>query len=180
MRVLVQWARSTPGGWRETTSETWGSLPKRPVPVGGETIDSGPGWVEAVCVQGVVFEGHDHYAVEQDGGICRVTVWSDDPGDHDPSGFWAEVWEFRPVAFDPRVGEENTRQTLTIFAAPAARERLSPPPVLTGGTAEIKGWEEFTPPAEPLVRHGIWLSDELFGQLQATRRRPTWMEWADG
>ncbi len=180
MKVLLQWTIETPSDWVELDSADWANLPSKPLPVGRERIDSLPGWISRLNIQGVDFCGYDHYAVEdlQD-GACRVTVWKDDPDDipTDVLGeFYARVWTFLPLAPDPKMGGAwNTRQSQVIYAGPKLRQFYLDNPT---EHTEVRPWEEFVPPA--LTRHGIWMPDALMAAHDAARTKRGWREWAEG
>lgn len=178
MKVLVQWATLTPGDWQEHDSAAWESLPAKPEPRGGEAVDDALGWVNRLNVQGVEFTG-DHYAVEHLRNGCRVICWDDDPADIPPDEFCARVWTFRPLAPDPRIGGRyNTRQSQVVYAAPAAMARL-----LRNAPYEntiLVPWAEFVPPPARLMRHGIWLSDDLYRRHGEALTPRGWREWTEG
>jgi len=178
VRVLVQWTRATPSDWLAVDSAAWQALPKRPAPVGGETIDDGPGWVHRVCVQGVSFAA-DHYAVEHvPGQGCRVSAWNDDPTDYPPGLRHARVWMFRPLRVDPAVGRRwNTAQSQVIYAEPQMADRMVACATPRG---EIRDYSEFVPPAAAHVRHGIMVADELNAAHDAARTTRGWREWTEG
>lgn len=174
MRVLVQWALQTPQDWVELDvqdkgagSRAWRNLPSRPEPTTGQLggQDNIPGWVFDVNVQGVLFGGNDHIAVEPIENGVRVYAWSDDPDDGTiPTG---SVWEFLPPAPDPgHGGQLNTRQTVVRYSDRPELQAIGFLP-----------FSQFpTPPAE-IIRHGVWLTDELSAAHIAARQRHGWREW---
>ena len=177
MKVLVQQSLGAPRDYVQIDSSAWGSLPFKPVPLGGERVDNAGGWVFDLIVQGISFGGGDHYCVEDiaDGGV-RVTVWFDDPTDIVEADFWAEVWELLPLAPDARLGGAiNTRQSRVVYAQPAAIARRSAIPI---ENTEYRPWSEFRPPAQ--ARHGIWLPQELLVDHEDIQTPHGWREWGEG
>lgn len=177
MRVLIQWTRANPTDWEvlEMTSNTqWRQQPKKAEPVGGEVIDNTPGWVYGLNVQGIDFSGYDHYAVAMNGAGLDVTIWNDDPADH-AGEFRAMVWTLLLPTYDARVGEINTRQSLTVY------EQISPSPwegvTASSGPVTVLPWTDFSPPQANMTRHGIWVSDTLAAAHRAARSLRGWREW---
>lgn len=172
MKVYLQWTKAHPTDWVEFDVQdtpqlrrAWERLASKPQPVGGETIDDTDGWVFDVNIQGITFGGADHYAVEllttPEFGL-RVTTWVDDPDDGYP--LRALVWTLLEPAPDPALGGIiNTRQSRVVYAE-------NPQP------GELP-YSEFVPPDAALVRHGIWVTDELVEQHVVARRRHGWREW---
>lgn len=174
MKGLVQWTYATPSDWEEFDSSQWGRLPSKPEPVGGERLDTSPGWVFALNFQGVILKGWDHYHVEHVGGDThhvRVTCWNDDADDHPIGTRHATVWDILCHAPDPTWGGAiNTRQTKTIYAENGyARSNL--------GSQPYQAWTSFVPPKSD-IRHGIWVPDpDAFDNAQTNRG---WREWTEG
>ena len=132
------------------------------------------GWIQAVNVQGVVFENWDHYAigptmVGTEPGII-VAVWNDDPDDwNEPHG---QRWTFLAPAADETIGGQiNTRQTLAVYG----------PSAWTDNWADVtevirRPWSEWpTPPVA--VRHGVWVTDESYTTARSVRSGRRWDEW---
>lgn len=169
MDVLVQWA-GRPEDWEPVASSDWSQAPSRPVPTEQDRVDGQRGWVNAINVQGCIFEA-DHYAVEQlPDGMCKVYAWNDDPDDW-PDDRWGHVITFRPLAPDPKFGQAyNTNLTHEIYAeGPVA-----------GAFPNAKPWADFPIPDVAIQRHGIWLpSGAMTAHLNA-RRTVGWREWTDG
>lgn len=178
MRILVQWTTRTPHDYVEMDSSDWAALPTKPVPVGGESLDEGEGWVADLVVQGVSFAGADHYAVEDlPGGALRVTTWTDDPDDYPQDQFWADVWTFLPLAPDPLLGGAwNTRQSHVWYARPWNRRKFDGVSV----DFEIRRLREFSPPPDAVVRHGISAPTGLYQRIERRRSFHGWREWTDG
>jgi len=174
MRVYVQWAKATPEDWiavdvRNTAVVR--NLPKRPVPMGTETLDNGAGWLCGLNVQGIDFSGYDHTAVEfLAGDVLRITGWQDDPDDWLPGTRYATEWTLSPPAPDPALGGRvNTVQTRRVWAEAESTTWFGGSPVLP--------WAEFAPPPTNLTIHGIWMPEDLF-RAHAARRTPHgWREW---
>lgn len=172
MLVFVQWSLAVPRGWDEVDSSEWRSLPSKPVPAGGDVVDQKRGWVFGVNVQGVEFFGFDHIALADidDGGV-RVWGWNDDLDDVETRYRWGVVWDFLPPAFDEQVGQVNTRQSMIHYAEDAAdfSEQI-------GGLA-VAAWSDYPAPPADVVRHGVWLADELFAEHKAAQTVRGWREW---
>ena len=168
MKVLVQDARRNPRDWRQIEPLEWGLLPKRPVPATGELggQNNQDGWVSELNVQGVHFNGFDHYAVEAvfigaEEGV-KVTAWNDDPDDWPVGERQARVWTFLPLAPDPTLGFAiNTRQSQLVYAE---GERFTQLEANVPQNTSVRPWAEFVPPAESITRHGVWLTDEKFAE----------------
>lgn len=172
VRVLVQWARSSPSDWVELNvrnSRDVRDLPRKPVPTASSVVDNSPGWLCAVNVQGIVFSGYDHLAIEPVGQALRVTGWCDDPEDHGDTR-WGTSWLLEPPGPDPALnGAVNTRQTRTVWGTPEVAEWFP--------GVEVLPWAEFVPPPSNLTRHGIWLPDDLFIAHNKGRSHHGWREW---
>lgn len=186
MRVIVQWTLADPTQppveLDLTTSgrgaRAWRDLAAKREPTGADTIDSTPGWVFSINVQGVIFAGFDHYGAEPiAGGGLRVYGWCDDPEDFPVGERFAEVWEFRDPAHDPRVGKVNTRQKKTIYADDVTYP-LFVGQVAADGPVAVLPWAEFVPPPAALTRHGVWVRDAaLYDAHLAAIPRNGWREW---
>lgn len=172
MRVLVQWTRRNPRDWEELDSADWASLPERPIPAPGKLggKDDQPGWILAVCVQGVIFSGHDHYSVEEIPDGCRVTIWDDDPEDVLPTPWIAARWTFLDPAPDSRYeGQVNTRQWVEYWHVEDV------PGAASGGPHRTHHPSTFVAPDH--ARHGIWVSQQKLDQHNAARSHRGWQEW---
>lgn len=176
MKIFVQWTRDMPQDLEEMDSSTWGQHPYSPLPEGDETINNTEGWVYSLNVQGVVFEGFDHYAVENiPGDGVRVTVWNDDPEDFTSEEMYAQVWEFLPPAPDERIGGAmNTRQSLTVYAGDPSRF-----PQSDIMAEPCKPWSEFTPPPASATRYGITVPNEKALAHRQMRSPRSWREWIE-
>jgi len=177
VRVLIQWTRANPTDWEtlDMTSNTqWRQLPSKPEPVGGEVIDDDAGWVYGLNVQGIGFDGYDHYSVQMHGAGLDVTIWNDDPVDH-TGEFRALVWTLLLPTLDPRYGQVNTRQALTVY------DEVSPSPWIgqttSMGPVTVLPWADFNPPQANMTRHGIWVSDTLADLHKGARALHGWREW---
>ena len=185
MKCCLQWTQKNPTDYLELDSSQWSAIPKRPIPGRGEKggQDEQEGWVFALSVQGSVFLGYDHYAVEDlSGGACRVTAWKDDPDDlaDDVLGeFYTRVWTFRPLAPDPRLGGAwNTRQSQVVYVGPKLTQYYADREV---ENIVVKPWSQFVPPPATLTRHGIWTTDALMvGHDVARVRKTGWRWYTDG
>lgn len=168
MKVLVQWTLRAAPDWEEVDSAQWCNLPKLPEPAGGERFTGAEGWICALCVQGVIFEGWDHYAVvhHADDHI-RVAVWNSDPDDWPEEELTAELWEFRPLAPDTAMGGAiNTHQRVWRYAATEQEGRYP--------------LRQFSAPGEEFTRHGIWIRDDHIAGYRSARKTRGWREWTEG
>jgi len=171
MRVLYQPTQDTPADWLECDSSDWASGV-----VGGNFP------LHALCVQGVVFEGADHYSVEPAGaGVLRVTVWYDDPTDWPPGYRWAREFTLRHLApsADPRLGGAiDTHHMQTVYAD---TEMLSVFRAAYQGnpTVQVRPWSAFPRRLRPELK-GRWVSDEHHDAHQAARSVRGWREWTEG
>lgn len=170
MKVLVQWTRRNPKDWEELDSADWPTQPSRPVPTALGGKDNTPGWVLALSVQGVVFTGHDHYAVEDIPGGCTVTTWDDDPADPQPAPYIASRWTFLDPAPDMRYGGQvNTHQSVEYWHTEPVEGAGS------GGPHRTHDPVSFVPPAH--ARHGVWVTDAKLAEHDAKRSVRSWREW---
>lgn len=172
----MQWATAEAGDWAELDvrpgKSAWAQTPARPEPRGGERLDARGGWVVAVSVQGVVFEGFDHYSVGAVGADgVNVWVWNDDPEEWPPGTRYAEHWRFLPPALDDN-GALNTRQRVVRYLEPDAPAGLRVPARTAEGPVEVLPWSAFKPPTD--ARHGIWLAS--IDPYRAARRPVNWRE----
>jgi hypothetical protein len=176
MRVLVQWARAVGRDWEEIASAQWRHAPNRPDPTGlGLAPDDTPGWVNALNVQGIVFEGADHYAVEHlDDETVRVTAWYDSPQDHAPRWRHGYVWTIKTLAPDAR-GFWNTRQTCVRYAEDEIAIRLR-----QRKWFDVQPFDQLPVPPAETVRHGKTISNAGFSQHMQVRGVPGWREWTEG
>lgn len=95
MKLLVQ-RPGTPRDWEQHDSSDWNTMPMSRV--------------QALCVQGVVFEGKNWYAVEHRGEDC--VVWALDDNQ-------CYRWYFEPLQPDPQLGGAmNTRQHRQLWNTP--------------------------------------------------------------
>lgn len=181
MRILVQWATTAPGDWVEMDSADWALIPFRPTPGPGSRasspVDGSPGWVHALCVQGVVFQGDHYHVVDLPGGRCLVSCWNDDPDDWGPSEYLARSVLFEPLQPDPLFGGAiNTRQTWHVYAADRAGWEAGQK---AGHGAQLRDYDWFQAPSHG-VGHGVWLTDQNHADLEAARSIRGWREWTDG
>ena len=176
MLVYIQWAQRDPEDWFPVQHQAFGALANRPVPT-RRLNDNAPGYIQAICVQGVVLENWDHYGVEPvmvgtEPGIA-VAGWNDDPEDGFTEPF-GQRWTFLDPAPDPRLnGRINTRQSLDVYGPDWYTQHWETTP-----NATRHPWSDFQPPAD--VRHGVWQSDRAYAQGQQTRSPRRWEEWVNG
>jgi len=166
MRVYLQWTRANPQDWELvniTSDRDWRDAIKGAggVPDGTEVITDDPQWIYDLEVQGVQMSGADHIHIDVDGGSLIVTRWNDDPADW-AGDEYAQQWTFRLPVMDGRVGKLQPRQSLTVWAADAARRAKYMGQSIGSGEwhepIAVYGWDQFTAPgpANQIV-HGIWI-----------------------
>lgn len=167
MRVLFQPTEQTPQDWQSVDSSAWSSL--------------NDFTCHALCVQGVTFDGADHYSVEHVGdGSVRVVVWYDDPGDWPRGQRWARVMTLHPLAVDadPRMGGAiNTNQAQTIYAEPGIKKILD---AAYAGNPKVTvmSWGRFDDRRSNPMR-GQWVSDPQHEAQQLKQSVHGWREWAE-
>lgn len=170
MIIYLQWAMAVPQDWTAvdiTRDQQIRNAAKKAVPTGGEVLDNNPGWINAANCQGISFSGYDHIAVQVSGNGLIITGWEDDPVDFPPGTRYAIQWNLQPPAFDPKVNEINTIQTLKVWAeANAGIAYDNPLP-----------WSQFVLPPANQTFHGIWVSDQEFQDHAVVRSVHGWKEW---
>lgn len=169
MRVLFQPTQQAPEGWRTTDSALWSGLERFTC--------------HALCVQGVTFDGADHYSVQPlaRGGI-RVAVWYDDPDDWPPGHRWARVVTFRPVRPDPDPrfgGAFNTRQTHQLYFEPEAG-RIIRAAYAGNPSVTFHRWATFDPSAWAAPMPGQWVSEVHHEAHRALQAPEGWRTWVEG
>lgn len=158
MKIAVQWTTQTPQDWEDIASQDWISTPSKPEPGLGDVIDEAKGWVHALNVQGVTFDGFDHYAIEDLGDAVRVICWIDAPG------FDRQALEVHLTLLQPNQwGAWDTRQTFTHYAEGETLQRLQTQGQIysTGGSVQVHPFDQFTPPDSSITRHGKGVPDDL-------------------
>ncbi len=184
MKIYVQWTLATPQDWELYDSSDWRNLPKKPEPVGGEIIDDQPGWIHGLCIQGVVFNSFDHYALWESTDPVGLVVgcWNDDPVDYPVGTRFGDFWMFEPIQPDSAIGGQlNTRQTKVTYGDPewiADKDHINSIK-MTGGLARVDLWNRKPNPATPIIKHGIWVSDALNDEHFAVRSVHGWHEWIE-
>lgn len=179
MKILVQWSKANPSDWEAIDSASWRHAAKKMDPTGtglNLPVDNNPGWVSALNIQGVIFSGEDHYAIEHiaDDEI-RVTTWFDSPTDMGVDGPIGQVWKFKTLAPDPGLGGAiNTRQSVVKYANGSVFAKLQAIGV------DARPWADFQPPTDIHVRHGKLLSNDLHKHHKVTVSRVGWREFTDG
>lgn len=170
MIVYVQWAKSSPDpDWFTidlTRQNVLNRVQKKLEPTGNETLDTNPGWINAVNCQGVVFEGFDHYAFEViSASHIIITAWFDDPVDHGTTRLGC-VYNFQNPAPDPNIGGRiNTVQTGVIYATDDIK------------TEHMLPWSEFVVPPASQTWHGVWLPTETYQAHVNSRSSHGWRDW---
>lgn len=181
MKVLVQWSFRNATGWVEIDSSQWPSLPSKPTPGPASNLNNQPGWIAGLCVQGIVFDGMDHYAIEEltdgSGGIV-VTGWNTEVTANTPSDrLEAYAWTLLPLAPDPELGGQlNTRQSRVVHAAPAQLAMYQNFGPLAN--TDLRPYANFAPPGQAITRHGIQMADADWQAHVAARTVHGWREWS--
>lgn len=178
MRVYIQWTTLTPSDWQPyelTRLQDVRALPRKAQPTATSVLDNQPGWVSGINLQGVVFEGFDHYAVDFGTGLLIVRVWNDDPrSGYDVGKRWGQVWTFAPPAPDAKLaGAVNTVQTVTWYAEPGSEAAAS----LAGTGIVFQPWADFQVPASNITWHGIQVTSTLWDATRQARSVRGWREW---
>jgi len=168
MRILYQPTQGNPTGWNQVDSSGWAGLSSFTC--------------HALCVQGVVIDGFDHYSVEPvEAGVVKVIVWNDDLDDWPVGQRWAREICFRHLAVDPDPrfgGALNTCQTHVIYAEAAIRPTLEA--AYAGNSkVEFKDWSEFDPNrSNPM--EGQWVTDAQHAAYQKKQTVHGWRTWTEG
>lgn len=133
----VQWTLREAPGWEcHAKASEWERLPRRP-PAHRGGQDNEKGWVAAVKIGGKVYYGWDHYAILPD---LTFIGWDDDVEDDRFTGFSAVVCkDGKCVLYHP--------DPIGAFCQ-------------THGPCQP--WSRFLPPADDLVRHGIFVPKPLW------------------
>jgi hypothetical protein len=180
--IYVQWTTDPARGWERYESvDELAVVSAKHIPRDDhlqgrmtEDINDQPGWVHAVCYQGITFDEYDHYCVEEakDNGV-RVTVWKDDPLDWGDGKMAIQI-DFFPPAIDSN-GVLNTVQHRRHWSTPNFSEQWT-----KGGKVQFDfpwyGWDAFVPP-DGKVFHGIWTEQILHLELRRLQSRHSWHEW---
>jgi hypothetical protein len=206
MRVYLQWTRAHPQGWEVfdmTRTNDWRSLPQRDEPGPGVTglmpyqhpefgevwtpdpthpTADDPGYIYDMSVAGIEMSGADHISVDRDGARIALTRWNDDTewlGDR-----YAQEFSFGMPVTDAERGVLQPDISLTVWAESAERRArymgryTGRPPARYPVT--VYGWDQWSAPGPAnMVRHGIWLPDDLVAAHEAAKTfRPTFDGWA--
>lgn len=181
MRIYIQWATSEPGDYEPyvlSRVRHARAIPRRSAPLGGETLDTAPGWIADVVVQGVSFAGNDHVAFAfPNSRDLAVITWNDDPEDY-PEGPVGQVWTFHDPAPDSRYGGRvNTRQALAVYTDDPALVAFWTGQTTSLGPVVVRTWAEFPTPDAADTLHGIWQTDDLYARHRERRTLHGWQEW---
>ena len=166
MKVLYQPALGNPGDWIQVDSSEWSSL--------------GDFKMNAVNVQGVIFEGPDFYDVEDmpDGSV-RGSGWHCDPTDWPSGQRWAREFVFYPLApsTNPLLGGAiDTRQEHTIYAEAGILPTFQE--VYASMDVRVRPWSDFNCERSS-AKAGVWLSDVLYAAHQSARSAIGWRMWGE-
>ena len=179
MRIGFQDTLAQPGDWRWFDSREWTAQPCAPIPDGHEPRDV-PGWGHGLNVQGVVFVG-DFYAVEHiDSETIRVVVWNDDPKYFLVDEGFVDVWTFKNLAPDPKLGGAiNTRQTRQKYMHKGGAAWLNHVRLGLMPGVNLKDLSDL-PRFDLKKIPGLMVSDELHELHKAARSHPSWRSWTEG
>lgn len=162
MKLLYQPTEASPKEWQSIDASQWSNLPSFTC--------------HALNIQGMTFDGADHYAVETvDRQTVNVIVWYDDPKDWPVGQRWARIWTFRHLRPDPRLnGALNTAHSQEIYAEDGIK------PLLEAAYGPvIRPWTAFDPRrVNPMP--GSWVSDALHEAHQKKQVPTDWRSWTDG
>jgi hypothetical protein len=182
MYFYIQWSTDPPQGWQRYESvEELLAVPADLVPPDDHKqgdmkvrFSDRPGWIHAVCVQGVVFDEYDHYCIErlEEDGL-RVTVWIDDEKD------WADSRMAIRMDFGAVTSNEdgfpNTDISRTHWSTSDKRRQWTKEGRLRFDF-DWFDWEDFIPPRGK-VFHGIWMQNKEHHEHLRLRERHSWREW---
>lgn len=163
MKIYYQIASSRAQDWQVVDSSNWANL--------------GDLHINALCVQGDVWCGSDLYGVRNlENGSVEIAGIHDS---HDwlPGSRWVRVIRYIPLHPDPRPeygGAINSYKTTTIYADKFKNFNLHKNDPLF----KFLPWHSFNKNLYA-CKHGIWLSDENYTDLERFRRECNWREWGD-
>jgi hypothetical protein len=168
MRVCYQPTEDVPGDWKEIQASGWAGLSRFAC--------------HALCIQGCVFDGADHYAVETvSPGVIRVVVWHDDPGDWPAGQRWAREWVFRHLkaSADPAFGGAiRPEHKQTIYCEDGIGKVLRMAYGRTPGVM-FRPWRDFDPRrVNPMP--GQWVTDKSHEAHRAKQSVKGWRTWTEG
>lgn len=165
MRILYQPTLATPVDWIEIDSSAWVGMPAFTC--------------HALCVQGVVFEGADLYAVEEIGAGVRVVVIHEDPGDWPVGQRWAREWFFTPYRRhpDPRFGGAITPEQAQVMYVEGSR--LADFRSFYGDAADIRPFNALRRQGLRTMR-GQWVTEAHHEAHRGARTVRGWREWTEG
>lgn len=168
--ILCQATKGNPSDWEEIVADDWASLDESFVCM-------------ALNVQGLVFEGADHYSVEKQGDdTLKIYAWHNDDADWPDGSKWARVTTLRALASDPRPeygGAINTYQTHEIYAQAGAMPSLQAA-YAGNDRVSFQDWSNFDSNARVAPKPGQWVSDALYAAHQKKRSIRSWREWTEG
>lgn len=166
MKIFAQWTKDTPEDSVEIDSADWSGLASAPL--------------HALECQGVLFDGADHYSIEDvDATTTKVILWADDPTQW-PEGFrWARERTFRNLAPDAEMGNAiNTNQSQIVYADKALIAAVQG--FHAGSTQTIVlPWTDFDP-TRVNPQDGLQVTDDLHEAHGAARTVHSWREWTEG
>ena len=178
MKLLIQWATDPPADWVEydiVNANDYGSIPDKGEPTGGEVLDTAPGWVYAINVQGCIWQGWDHFAGDISGDGLVVIVWKDD--------LVAEEWTFLSPKHVPIEDRVNTDQALTVYTDDpdiivARTGQTTASSTGVGRPVIVLPWADFSPPVpSSRWRHGFPLDETQQAAHKAVQSHHGWREW---
>lgn len=166
MKAFAQWTKGTPEDSVEIDSADWSRLASAPM--------------HALDVQGVLFDGADHYSIEDvDRSTTRVVCWADDTAQWPVGQRWAREVTFRHLAPDAAMGNAiNTNQTQVLYADSAviaAAKRFH----AGSDRTTVLPWADFDP-RRVAPQDGLQVTDAQHEAHIAARTKHSWREWTEG
>lgn len=174
MKALIQWARNNPSNWEWIDTSEWSSLPRKGSPSSGSSVNASSGWISALNIQGLVFEGADKIAVlDNPDGSVDVWLVNNDPRSWGTADRYARHVTIHPLQPDSELGGAvSTKMVQTIYTDSSV---FSAQPTTT-----IRPWASIVMPDETLFRYGVMMNDTLFQQHQRLQTLHGWREWSEG
>lgn len=180
--MYVQWATNPAQDWVELDTKDWLLTPKLPIPDGSETLDSTLGWIFRINIQGVVFSGYDHYAVEDRGNHVLVHAWNSDLEDYDHEDLYASSWEFYEIRDEIYADNRgfiknrwNTNQNREIFGNSGFIQKM-PKEIRSLVQRSHDDFAQIRLP-DVRTRHGVWVHEQSVFNTLGSFKPNGWRDW---
>jgi len=163
MKIHYQVASSDFLDWNVVDSKDWTGL--------------GCLFINAICVQGDIWQGYDVYGVKNLSNGALEVVGCCDSKDWPPGTRWARVVKYVPLGPDPRPeygGAINSYKITEIYADNFSAFSYHKKDSLCC----FKPWEDLYL-NRYCCKNGIWLSDKQFDDLDKKRSKRSWREWGE-